>query len=70
MSQLPTADELLARAETELNRAYLALSDAADWLRSGWRPVVSPLTTAQAVRRRAMFTAIETAKAAINHSKA
>jgi hypothetical protein len=66
---LPTAAEMLQRAETELNRAYRALSDAADWLRSDWRPVGSPLTTAQAARRNAMFTAIETAKASINQAK-
>jgi hypothetical protein len=53
-----------------LNRAYEALGNAADWLRSDWRPIRSPLTHAQAARRRAMFTAIETAKAAINQAKA
>jgi hypothetical protein len=61
---------MLARAEAELERAYLALSDAADWLRSDWRPLGSPLTAVQAARRSAMFTAIETAKAAINQAKA
>jgi hypothetical protein len=66
---LPTAAEMLQRAETELSRAYEALGNAADWLRSDWRPVGSPLTNAQAARRRAMFTAIETAKAAINRAK-
>ena len=70
MSQLPTAAEMLQRAETEVNRAYRALSDAADWLRSDWRPLGSPLTDAQAARRRAVFTAIETAKTAINQAKA
>jgi hypothetical protein len=59
---------MLQRAETELDRAYRARGDAADWLRSDWRPVGSPLTAAQAARRRAMFTAIETAKAAINQA--
>jgi hypothetical protein len=58
----------LQRAETEPNRAYRALGDAADWLRSDWRPLGSPLTTAQAARRTAMFAATETAKAAINHA--
>jgi hypothetical protein len=67
---LPTAAEMLQHAETELNRAYEALGNAADWLRSDWRPVGSPLTDAQAARRRAMFTAIDTAKAAINQAKA
>jgi hypothetical protein len=60
---------MLQQAETELDRAYRALSDAADWLRSDWRPVGSPLTDAQAARRSAIFTAIETAKAAINQAQ-
>jgi hypothetical protein len=67
MSQLPTADEMLARAEQAMTDAY---GDAADWLRSYWRPVGSPLTDAQAARRSAMFAAIETAEAAINQAKA
>jgi hypothetical protein len=69
-NRLPTAAEMLQRAETELGRAYKALGHAADWLRSDWRPVGSPLTDAQAAHRRAMFTAIETAKTAINQAKA
>jgi hypothetical protein len=54
------------------NHADLSASvgDATDWLRSDWRPVGSPLTNAQAARRNAMFTAIKTAKAAINQVKA
>jgi hypothetical protein len=67
---LPTAAEMLQQAETELDRAYRALGNAADWLRSDWRPVGSPLTSTQATRRSAMFTALETAKAAINQAKA
>jgi hypothetical protein len=31
---LPTAAEMLKQAETELDRAYRALGDATDWLRS------------------------------------
>jgi hypothetical protein len=67
---LPTAAEMLQHAEAELNRAYEALGNAADWLRSDWRPVGSPVTDAQAGRRHALFTAIDTAKAAINQAKA
>jgi hypothetical protein len=66
----PTAAEVLQRAETELDRAYRALGDAADWLRSDWHPIGSPLTSPQAAHRNAMFIAIETAKAAINQAKA
>jgi hypothetical protein len=46
------------------------LGNAADWLRLDWRPIGSPLTSTQAARRADMFTAIETAKAAINQAKA
>jgi hypothetical protein len=67
---LPTVAEIFQRAGTELNRAYRALSNAADCLRSDRRPVGSPLTNAQAACRSAMVTAIETAKAAINRAKA
>jgi hypothetical protein len=67
---LPTAAEILQHAEQSMTDAYGRLGDAADWLRSDWRPVGSPLTDAQAARRSAMFTAIETAKAAIKQAKA
>ncbi len=65
MSALPTPDEMLAAADAEMDKASRALSDAADWLRSDWRPVGSPLTGAQAARRTAMRKAINAAKAAI-----
>jgi len=35
---------MLQRAEAELSRAYRALGDAADWLRSDWHPIGSSLT--------------------------
>jgi hypothetical protein len=52
-TKLPTADEMLAQADAELSVAYKALGDAADWLRSDWTPVGSPLTKRQADRRTA-----------------
>ena len=67
--RLPTAAEMLQRAETELDRAYRARGDAADWLRSDWHPIGSPPTDTQAARRSATFAAIETAKTAINQAK-
>jgi hypothetical protein len=69
MSQLPTPDEMLAAAERELDKAYRALGDAADWLRSDWRPVGSSLTSEQAKRRTRMQAEISTAKYAINQAK-
>ncbi|MGI5179542.1 hypothetical protein ACQEVZ_24745 [Dactylosporangium sp. CA-152071] len=63
---LPTPDEMLAHAETDLDRAARALTDAADWLRSDWTPVGSPLTAEQARRRTAMRAAITAASAAIS----
>jgi hypothetical protein len=67
--RLPTPDEMLAAAQRELGIAYTALGDAADWLRSDWRPVGSALTAEQAERRTRMRKAIETAKNAINEGR-
>lgn len=66
---LPTPDEMLDRAKAELSVAYRALGDAADWLRSDWRPLGSPLTNEQARRRTAMRKAIDEAKDAINRAR-
>jgi hypothetical protein len=67
--KLPTADEMLAQADAELSVAYKALGDAADWLRSDWTPIGSPLTKRQADRRTAMRKAIVAAKDAINEAR-
>jgi hypothetical protein len=68
-NSLPTPDEILANAQHELDKAYRALGDAADWLRSDWKPVGSSLTTEQAKRRTAMQKAIASAKTAINKGR-
>lgn len=57
--QLPTVEELF-------NNTYRRLGDAADELRSDWRPVGSALTERQAKARTDCFKAIDAAKAAIN----
>lgn len=69
MTALPTRREMFLEATDELSGAYRSLSDAADWLRSDWRPVGSSLTATQATARSAMWDAIEEAKAAINRAK-
>lgn len=69
MANLPTPDEMLANAQAELDKAYRALGDAADWLRSDWRPIGSSLTTEQARRRTAMQKAITAAKTSINRGR-
>lgn len=69
MSNLPTRREIFLEATDELSGAYRALGDAADWLRSDWQPIGSPLTAAQAAARSEMFDAINQAKAAINLAK-
>jgi hypothetical protein len=66
---LPTREEMFDNATADLNRALSALSDAASWLRSDWRPVGSSLTDAQADLRDRMFAGIDKAKAAINRAK-
>jgi hypothetical protein len=68
-NSLPTPDEMLAAAQAEIDKAYRALADAADWLRSDWHPVGSPLTTEQARRRSQMREAIVAAKTAINRDR-
>ena len=69
MTALPTREEVFANAVRDLDRAYRALGDAADWLRSDWTPLGSPLTDDQATRRTRMFDQIDRAKAAINRAK-
>lgn len=67
--RLPTVEQILANATTELDRAYQALGDAADWLRSDWHPAGSPLTDKQARQRTRTLTAIDRAKAEINRAR-
>lgn len=67
--ELPTADAILFKADFELGVAYRALGDAADWLRSDWQPVGTSLTAEQSDQRDRMWTAIETAKTAINKAR-
>ncbi len=66
---LPTRDEMIRNAAGEIDRAYAALGDAADWLRSDWQPLGSSLTDTQAETRERLQTAIAEAKAAINRGK-
>jgi len=66
---LPTPDQMLAAADRELDNAYRALSDAADWLRSDWRPIGSCLTDRQATRRTQIHKAVTAAKTAINNGR-
>lgn len=68
-AHLPTADDILGRAEDCLDEAYRALGDAADWLRSDWRPLGSSMTVGQAARRDLLREAIGKAKQAINEGK-
>jgi hypothetical protein len=67
MTKLPTREQMFDNAVELLNQAYKLLGDAADWLRSDWRPMGSPLTDVQAARRRAMFAAIETSAMTPGH---
>ena len=66
---LPTREQMFANAVAELDKAYRALSEAASWLRSDWRPVGSSLTNVQTERKARMFDEIGEAKAAINRAK-
>lgn len=66
---LPTADEMIWRAVDDLDRAYKALGDASDWLRSDWRPLGSALTDRQAAARIALQKGIQDAAGVINRAK-
>lgn len=68
MTELPTPAEMLRHADDCLDKAYVALSDAAEWLWSDWPPG-SVMTDEQAERRTRMFRAITEAKAAINQGR-
>jgi hypothetical protein len=68
MSNLPTPEEMIANADWELSKAYRALGDAADWLRSDWKPSTS-LTPGQVRRVARMRKAIADAKSAINEGR-
>jgi hypothetical protein len=59
---LPTFEDIRARA-------YAVLGDAADWLRSDWRPGTGPTTEAARAVADAR-AAISTAKAALNRASA
>lgn len=67
--ELPTREEIFLKALDELSTAYRALGDAADWLRSDWQPVGSPLTNAQGDAKDTIYDAIGEAKTAINRAK-
>lgn len=67
-NSLPTPEQMLVNAASELDKAYQALGDAGDWLRSDWKPG-SRMTEAQAERRTRMFRAIADAKTAINEGR-
>lgn len=66
---LPTREDMLRNAQAQLSVAYKALGDAADWLRSDWRPIDTSLTKEQAEHRKRMFEAIDRAKAEINRAR-
>jgi hypothetical protein len=64
-----TPAAMFAAAQQELDQAYRALGDAADWLRSDWPPG-TVLTDDQADQRDRMFEQIGAAKTAINRARA
>jgi len=69
-SHLPTVGQLLSNVIAELDQARNALSDAASWLRSDWRPVGSALTDEQSAARAAGRAAVVEAQAIIDRAKA
>lgn len=68
-NKLPTAQQMIEHAVSEINAALYQLDDAADWLRSDWQPVGSPLNPWQTRARTEMRKAIAEAKATIEAGK-
>lgn len=73
--QLPTPAQMLLSADGEMDKAfaalqaaYVAFSDASDWLRSDWPPGCS-LTDEQVQVKDRMFETIARGKRAINQLK-
>ena len=69
MSQLSTAEEMFGHAYEALGRARNTLSDARDWVKSDWRPLGSPLTTAQREAVDEVLRVVGEAKALIDRAK-
>jgi hypothetical protein len=67
--ELPTWDDILSGALTELGRSRDGLSEAASWLRSDWRPVGSPLPTGAGDARATSQQLIVQAKALIDQAQ-
>lgn len=64
-AHLPTAEQMLFNAATELKRASIAAEECLAWLRSDWRPVGTPLTDEQAARKQLMQVAVVAIKRAV-----
>ncbi len=68
MTDLPTPEEMLIRADGLLSVAYKALGDAAAELWSDWPPGCV-MTEKQGARRTRMVAAIRTARNAIDEGR-
>lgn len=67
--ELPTWQGMFRSALVELDTARSALSDAAGWLRSDWRPLGTPLPDAAATARSEVLDRVGRLKGAIDQAK-
>ena len=68
-SELPTWDEIEAHVLRHLDAARGEMSEVRDWLNSDWRPLGSPLTTAQAGARSEVLRIAGEVKSLIDQAK-
>jgi hypothetical protein len=67
--ELPTWQGMFESALGALDTSRSALSDAADWLRSDWRPLGSPLPDEAGAARRDVMERISRLKGEIDQAK-
>ena len=68
-SQLPTWGEIEGHALRHLDAARGEMAEVRDWLNSDWRPLGSPLTTAQAGARSEVLRITGEVKRLIDEAK-
>ncbi|MBV9143669.1 MAG: hypothetical protein JO115_22590 [Pseudonocardiales bacterium] len=67
--ELPTWQGMFTSALADLDAARSALSDAAGWLRSDWRPLGTPLPPVAGTARQDVLDQIGRLKGGIDHAK-
>lgn len=67
--ELPTWNEIIANAGASLHAARVSASEAANWMRSDWRPVDTSLSDEAAAARTELFTIVGKIKQLVDQGK-